>query len=155
MHSALLVLSLWRVFSITLSSQTDMPSLTTVTLDKKWAFKEKKTLHTKSPSPSPPSFLDITPALRYYLYSPLSCTHSSSSIPHILKTTTSHITPKTPPISPTLPKPTIHLQMGKKGKGNYGDDYRPHPVKKPKRKYNDQKETHVRGYKEVFHTFIS
>ena len=67
MHSAILVPSLWRVFPITLSSQTDMPSLTTVTLDKKYTFKYKKNVHTKSPSPSPPSFLDITPALSMYL----------------------------------------------------------------------------------------
>ena len=44
-----------------------MPSLTTVTLDKENAFKCKKTVHVKSPSPSSPSFLDITPALQYYL----------------------------------------------------------------------------------------
>lgn len=39
--------------------------------------------------------------------------------------------------------------MGKKGKGDYDGDYRPHTVKKPKRKFNGQKETHVRGYKDV------
>ena len=57
-----------------------MPSLTTVTLKKGWAFSEKKTLHTKSPSSSSPSFLDITPALQQYLSSPLSFTHDSASI---------------------------------------------------------------------------
>ena len=55
-----------------------MPSLTTVTLDKGRAFKYKKTIHTKSSSPSSSSFLDITPALQQYLSSPLSFTHSAS-----------------------------------------------------------------------------
>ena len=77
-HSAILVPSLWRVFPITLSSQTDMPSLTTVTLRKGYAFKEKKTVHTKSPSPSSPSFLDITPALQQYLQFIVSFTHLSN-----------------------------------------------------------------------------
>ena len=77
MHSTLLVSSLWRVFPITLSSQTDMPSLTTVTLNKKSAFKYKKTVHTKSPSSSSPSFLDITPALQQYLQFIVSFTHHS------------------------------------------------------------------------------
>ena len=53
-----------------------MPSLTTVSLVKEYAFSEKKTVHTKSPSPSSPSFLDITPALQQYLSSPLSFTHT-------------------------------------------------------------------------------
>ena len=79
-HSAILVPSLWRVLPITLSSQTDMPSLSTVTLDKIWAFYYKKTIHTKSISPSSPSFLDITPALQQYLSFPLSSTHDSPSI---------------------------------------------------------------------------
>ena len=57
-----------------------MPSLTTVTLSKEHAFEKKKTIHTNSPSPSPPSFLDITPALQQYLSFPLSFTHDSSSI---------------------------------------------------------------------------
>ena len=52
-----------------------MPSLTTVTLNEYYAFKYKKTIHTKSVSPASPSFLDITPALRQYLYFPLSFTH--------------------------------------------------------------------------------
>ncbi|KAM7456590.1 hypothetical protein BLSTO_02650 [Blastocystis sp. subtype 1] len=47
--------------SITLE---DMPSLNTVTLGKECAFKLKKTIHTKSFSPSFPSFLDTTPALQ-------------------------------------------------------------------------------------------
>ena len=48
------------------------------------------------------------------------------------------------------------LKMGKKGKGDYDGDYRPHTVKKPKRKFNGQKETHVRGYKDVaFYTEVS
>ena len=57
-----------------------MPSLTTVTLTKGWAFSEKKTVHTKSSSSSSPSFLDITPALSDYLSFPLSFTHDSPSI---------------------------------------------------------------------------
>ena len=52
---------------IPLSSHTDMPSLTTVTLDKSRAFKYKKTIHTKSSSSFSPSCLDITPALERYL----------------------------------------------------------------------------------------
>ena len=52
---------------IILYSQTDMPSLTTVTLIKEHTFREKKTVHTKSPFPPSPSFLDITPALQQYL----------------------------------------------------------------------------------------
>ena len=67
LHSFLLVSSLWRVLSITLSSQTGMPFLTTVTLNKGIAFKYKKTIHTKSSFSSSPSFLDITPALERYL----------------------------------------------------------------------------------------
>ena len=57
-----------------------MPSLTTVTLFKRYAFKCKKTIHTKSVSSSFPSFLDITPALQQYLSFPLSFTHDSPSI---------------------------------------------------------------------------
>ena len=91
LHSSILVPSLWRVFPITLSSQTDMPSLTTVTLTKGWAFYYKKNTHTKSISPSSPSFLDITSALSRYLFS-LSFT-PYSSIPH---SQTNHIlSPKT------------------------------------------------------------
>ena len=82
LHSSVLVSSLWRVFPISLSSQTDMPSLTTVALNKYVAFHYKKTVHTKSPSPSPPSFLDITPALQQYLQFIVSFTHISSSNPH-------------------------------------------------------------------------
>ena len=53
-----------------------MPSLTIVTLNEYYAFKYKKTVHTKSPSSSSPSFLDITPAIQQYLKYPLSFTHS-------------------------------------------------------------------------------
>ncbi len=79
-YSAILESSLWRVLPFTLSSQTDMPSLTTVTLNKEWVFRHKKTVHTKSSSSSSSSFLDITPALQQYLSSPLSFTHSSSPL---------------------------------------------------------------------------
>ena len=72
-----LIPSLWRVLPIILPSQTDMPSLTTVTLNKKNAFKYKKTVHTKSSSSSSLSFLDITPALQYYLQFIVSFTHHS------------------------------------------------------------------------------
>ena len=57
-----------------------MPSLTTVTLYKKIAFRKKKTVHTKSPSSSSPSFLDITPALSHYLSFPLSFTLNNTII---------------------------------------------------------------------------
>ena len=76
-HSSILVSSLWRVFPITLSSLTDMPSLTTVDLLKGIAFLRKKTIHTKSTSSSSPSFLDITPALQQYLQFIVSFTHHS------------------------------------------------------------------------------
>ena len=62
-----------------LFSQLDMPNLTTVTLVKARAFKEKTTVHTKSSSSSLPSFLDITSALQYYLEYSLSYTHHSSA----------------------------------------------------------------------------
>ena len=78
LHSTILVSSLWRVLPITLSSQTDMPSLTTVTLDR-CAFSKKKTVHTKSSSSFSPSFLDITPALQQYLSFPVSFTHHSQA----------------------------------------------------------------------------
>ena len=78
LHSAILVSSLWRVFPITLSSPTDIPSLTTITLP--YAFKRRKNIHTKSSSSSSPSFLDITPALQQFLKYPLSSTHDSPSI---------------------------------------------------------------------------
>ena len=55
-----------------------MPSLTTVTLDKEYAFQCQRIIHTNSPSPSSPSFLDITPALQQYFF-PLSFTHDSAS----------------------------------------------------------------------------
>ena len=77
-HSSFLAPSLWRVRPVTSVSQTDMPSLTSVALDKRHAFKCKRTIHTKSISSSSPSFLDITPALQQYLSSPLSFTHFSS-----------------------------------------------------------------------------
>ena len=48
-----------------------MPSLTTVTLDKIWAFKCKKTVHVNSSSSSSLSFLDITPALESVLNAPM------------------------------------------------------------------------------------
>ena len=64
-----------------------MPSLTTVTLNKELAFKYKKTIHTKSSSPSPPSFLDITPALQEYLQFIVSFTFSSQ---HQIAVFTSH-----------------------------------------------------------------
>ena len=71
-----------------------MPSLTTVSLNKTWAFRFKKTALKKSPSPSPLSFLDITPALLRYLSFPLSFTHYSSHVHHQLiqqeNTTTPH-----------------------------------------------------------------
>ena len=63
------------------SSSTDIPSLTTVTLEYYYVFANKKTVHTNSSSSSSPSFLDITPALQHYLSFPLSFTHNSSSIP--------------------------------------------------------------------------
>ena len=78
LHSAVLVSSLWRVLLITLSSLTDMPSLNTVSLDKRYAFSKKKTVHTKSSSSSSSSsFLDITPALQQYLQFIVSFTHHS------------------------------------------------------------------------------
>ncbi len=76
-HSAILASSLWRVFPITLSSHPDMPSLTTVTLNKEYAFYKKKTVHTNSSSSSSSSFLDITPALQEYLQFIVSFTHHS------------------------------------------------------------------------------
>ena len=61
------------------SSPTDIPSLTTVTLTKGYAFSRKETLHTKSLSPSSPSFLDITRLLQTFLEFPLSFTQYSFS----------------------------------------------------------------------------
>ena len=90
LHSTTFVMPLWRVFPITLSSQTDMPSLTTVTLNKGRVFNYKKTVHNKSPSPSPPSFLDITPALQQYLQFIVSFTrlsHPKTKSPFSLRTT--------------------------------------------------------------------
>ena len=89
-HSSMLVLSLWRVIPITLLSQTDMPSLTTVALYKGYAFSWKKTVHTKSSSPSSLSFLDITPALQQYLQFIVSFTpqsHPNTKSPFSLHTT--------------------------------------------------------------------
>ena len=89
-HSRILVPSLWRVFPIIPSSQADMPSLTTVTLNKEYAFQHKKTIHTKSPTSSSPSFLDITPALQYYLQFIVSFTrhsHPNTKSPFSLRTT--------------------------------------------------------------------
>ena len=77
-HSVILVPSLWRVLPIIPSSSTDMPSLITVALNKEKAFLGKKTVHTKSPSSSPPLSLDITSALSDYLSFPPSFTHLSS-----------------------------------------------------------------------------
>ena len=74
-------------------SPTDMPSLTTVTLDKKYVFNNKKNVQTKSSSPSPPSFLDITPALQYYLQFIVSFTrhsHPNTKSPFSLHTTITH-----------------------------------------------------------------
>ena len=50
-----------------LSSQADMPSLTTVALRKRYAFKRSKAVHIKSSSSSSLSRLDIPPALQNYL----------------------------------------------------------------------------------------
>ena len=61
-----------------------MPSLTTVTLNTEFVFRCKKNVLTKSSISSSPSFLDITPALSYYLSFPLSFTHFSS-IPSTLR----------------------------------------------------------------------
>ena len=55
-----------------------MPFLTTVALDKEYAFSYKETVQTKSSPSSSPSFLDITPALSDYLSFPPSFTHLSS-----------------------------------------------------------------------------
>ena len=76
-HSVILVPSLWRVILITLSSQVDKPSLSTVILSKECAFYKKKSVHTKSPSSFSPLFLDITPALQEYLQFIVSFTHHS------------------------------------------------------------------------------
>ncbi len=77
LHSSVLVPSLWRVFPITPSLPTDMPSLSTVTLSKNYAFYYKKNIHTKSSPSSSPSFLDITPALQHYLQFIVSFTRHS------------------------------------------------------------------------------
>ena len=62
------------------SSSTDIPSLTTVTLEYYYVFANKKTVHTNSSSSSSPSFLDITPALQQYLQFIVSFTHHSHPI---------------------------------------------------------------------------
>ena len=90
MHSSILVPSLWRVFPITLFSQTDMPSLTTVTLRKSIVFRKKKTLHTRSSSSSSPSFLDITPALKKYIPSSSRCSILSPPSSHTHVTQQTH-----------------------------------------------------------------
>ena len=61
-----------------------MPSLTTVTLNEEYVFRCKRIVLAKSSISSSPSFLDITPALSYYLSFPLSFTHFSS-IPSTLR----------------------------------------------------------------------
>ena len=80
LYSNILVTSLWRVILASISSQTDMPSLTTVTLNKYYAFQCKKTVHTKSISFSSPSFLDISPVLKRYLQLIVSFTLDFTSI---------------------------------------------------------------------------
>ena len=80
-HSKIPVTSHWRVLPITLTSQTGMPSLTTVTLVTAYAFYRKKTIHTKSSSSSSPSFLDISPALQSYFGFIVSSTRNSTPIP--------------------------------------------------------------------------
>ena len=96
LYSGILVPSLWRVCPITLSSQTDMPSLTIVSLEKKYAFKNKKIVHTKSISSFFLSFLDITPVLQQYLQFIVSFTHLSH--PNTKSPFSLHIT-----ITPFLP----------------------------------------------------
>lgn len=91
-----------------------MPSLTTVTLSKRLAFLKKKTVHTKSPSPSSPSFLDITPALQRYLSFPLSFKHKSSHVHHqLIQYNTNYIPPSShipPSFHSRLPyKPTTSI----------------------------------------------
>ena len=63
------------------SSSTDIPSLTTVTLDDDYVFAIKETVHTNSSSSSSPSFIDITPALQHYLQFIVYFTHNSSITP--------------------------------------------------------------------------
>ena len=92
-------------FPLILSSQTDMPSLTTVTLDMLFAFWYKKTVHTKSFSFSSPSFLDITPALQKYLKYPLSFT-LHSPIPHSKTNLILSQHQHTPPYQESLPQTT-------------------------------------------------
>ena len=96
-----------------------MPSLTNVTLDKKFAFRYKITVHTKSPSSSSPSFLDITPALQQYLSFPLSYTPYLQQLlslsPHmpskqICEPTHQQLTTFNPTNNPTPQKHTPHPQ---------------------------------------------
>ena len=62
-----------------------MPSLTTVSLVKNCAFTFwLRDVLVESASSSPPSFLDITPALQQYLSFPLSFTHQSQSQQNVL-----------------------------------------------------------------------
>ena len=105
-HSRILVISLWRVYPLILLSRTDMPSLTTVTLDREYAFKCKKTIHTKSSSSSSPSLLDITPALQKYLKYPLSFT-SYSPIQHSQTNLILSQNQHTPPYRESLPQAAI------------------------------------------------
>ena len=73
-----------------------MPSLSTVTLSKNYAFYYKKNIHTKSSPSSSPSFLDITPALQHYLQFIVSFTrhsHPNTKSPFSFHTT---ITPFLP-----------------------------------------------------------
>ena len=66
-HSSFLVSVILEGTSFHSSSSTDIPSLTTVTLEYYYVFANKKTVHTNSSSSSSPSFLDITSALMLYL----------------------------------------------------------------------------------------
>ena len=90
-----------------------MPALTTVTLDMNYAFYHKRTVHTKSSSPSSPSLLDITSALQEYLQFIVSFTHYSFSIHNSRSSIHPHNTiHQSPPLySPrnTLPRNPHHL----------------------------------------------
>ena len=78
-HSWILVTSLWSVIPIWWLSQTDIPSLTTVSLDKELAF-FRGFAHPWSSSSSSCWFLEITPALSYYLKFLPSYTHNSQQL---------------------------------------------------------------------------
>ena len=45
--------------------------------------------------------------------------------------------------------------MGRKGGDGFGDTRKPRGPKKPVRKFNDQKTTKIRGYKEVKYIAMS